>query len=328
MTQTPSRPRLSVIVPVRNAEPYLSACLESLAAQTRPIDEVLLIDDGSTDGSGETLRRYCARHPNFVIIPGPRRDAAAARNAGLEQATGEWLGFADADDWLEPQMYARMLELATRQDLDIALCNARYHFEGREPDRPLYRSAPAGPLSGANWLTLKLESREFLHAVWNHLYRRSFIEDHRLRFPEGLHHEDVTWTTRALVLARRVAYDDAQLYVYRRQPRHFSPEALQKRLLHVIDGAKKDAKILAEIASSSADPRLAKALRWQLVDGGLSVFHKIRQLSPRSARRAQMRAALSEGYFGLLWRNATELRQRRKIASRFVRALLARVRPA
>jgi heptose III glucuronosyltransferase len=328
MAQTPPPPRLSVVVPVRNAEPYLSVCLESLAAQTRPIDEVLLIDDGSTDGSSETLRRFCAGHPGFVIVPGPQRDAAAARNTGLARATGEWLGFADADDWLEPQMYAHMLELATRHDLDMALCNARYHFEGREPDRLLYRSAPGGPLSGAQWLTLKLESRDFLHAVWNHLYRRSFIEEHGLRFPEGLHHEDVTWTTRALVLARRVAYADEALYVYRRQPRRFAREELEKRLLHVIDGAKKDARILAEIAENSRDPRLATAIRWQLVDGGLSVFHKIRQLSSRSARREQWRSALREGYFKLLWRNATEPRQRRKIASRFVRALLYRVTPA
>src|SRR4051794_612115 len=114
-------PRLSVVVPCRNAEPYLSTCLDSLAAQTRPIDEVLLIDDGSTDGSSETLRRYAEQHRNFTLVAGPRKDAAAARNAGLERATGDWIGFADADDWLERDMYERMIDLATAQSLDIAL---------------------------------------------------------------------------------------------------------------------------------------------------------------------------------------------------------------
>ena len=87
-------PRLSVIVPCRNAEPYLATCLNSLAAQTRPIDEVLLVEDGSTDGSAETLRRYAQRHSNFVVFDGPCVDAAAARNAGLERASGDWIGFA------------------------------------------------------------------------------------------------------------------------------------------------------------------------------------------------------------------------------------------
>jgi heptose III glucuronosyltransferase len=311
-------PRLSVIVPCRNAEPYLATCLESLAAQTRRIDEVLLVEDGSTDGSADTLRRFAQRHPNFILLDGPRVDAAAARNAGLERASGDWIGFADADDWLEPDMYERLLGLAEAQQLDMALCNARYHFEGRRPDHALYDDAPAGPMSGAQWLTEKLESHNFLHAVWNHLYRRSFIEQHRLRFTSGLHHEDVTWTTRALVLARRVAYDASQLYVYRRQPRQ---PASEQRLVHVIDGAMQDARILDEIAAASRDARLARALRWQLVDGGLSVFHKIRQL-PAPARREQLRRLRDEGHFALLWRNATDFQQHRKIGSRYLKSLI------
>jgi glycosyltransferase involved in cell wall biosynthesis len=316
-------PTLSVIVPCRNAEPYLSACLDSLAAQTRPIDEVLLVEDGSTDGSAQTLARYAGKHPSFRILDGPRAGAAGARNTGLEAARGDWIGFADADDWLEPRMYERLLGLALEHDLDMALCNARYHYEGRKPDHALYDEAPAGPMSGGEWLTRKLESRKFLHAVWNHLYRRAFIEEQRLRFPVGLFHEDVTWTTRALVAAKRVAYDSAQLYVYRRQPRRAGTAAERDdHLLHVIEGAKTDARLLAEIADASSDERLSRAIRWQLVDGGLSVFHKIRQLSSPDLRRTQWRATLSEGYLRLLWRNAPELGQRRKIASRYVKALI------
>lgn len=317
--------RLSVIVPVHNAERYLPACLESLVAQTRPIDEILCVDDGSTDASAAIVERYARGHPAIRLLRGARGGAAAARNAGLERARGDWIAFADADDWLEPQMYQRLLALAEANDLDMALCNGRYHYEGREPDRPIYTDAPLrGPLPGKEWLAHKIENRTLLHMVWMHLYRRGFIEAHRLRFTEGLMHEDVTWTTRALALAQRVAYDDAPLYVYRRQPRHFSREALDERLQRVIDTAMTDARMLEEIARQCGDARLARAIRWQLVDGGLSVFHKIRQLSTRQLQRRATRGTMEAGYFGVLWRNAADARQRRRIIGRYLRALAVR----
>jgi len=129
--------RLSVIVPVHNAAQYLQACLESLAAQTRPIDEILFIDDGSTDDSAAIIERHARAHPAVRLLRGAKRGAAAARNTGLEHASGDWIAFADADDWVEPQMYERLLALAQRHDLDMALCNGRYHYEGRQPDRPI-----------------------------------------------------------------------------------------------------------------------------------------------------------------------------------------------
>jgi heptose III glucuronosyltransferase len=309
-------------VPFRNVERYLQACLDSLFAQTRPIDELILVDDRSTDDTAAIAERAARARPNVKIIRGPGRGAAAARNLGLQHATGDYLAFADADDVLEPDMYERMVRLLERENLDMALCNARYHFEGREADRPVFaHAALAGPVSGSEWLAHKLESREFLHAVWMHLYRRAFLEDNRLRFTEGLMHEDVTWTTRALMLAKRVAYVDAPLYAYRRQPREFTRQALDERLRRVIETAMVDARMLEDMAKQ-ADPRLARAIRWQLVDGGLSVFHKIRQLSSPSLRRQETAKVKKAKYFGLLWRNA-DARQRRKLASRYVKALFA-----
>jgi glycosyltransferase involved in cell wall biosynthesis len=319
--------QLSVVVPVHNAEAYLRTCLDSLLAQTRPIDEIVVVDDGSTDGSSGILEEYARRHGSIRVLRGPQRGAAGARNAGLDAVSGDWIGFVDADDWIEPQMYDELLRAAVAQDLDIALCNGRYHYEGRKPDQPIYTDTPlVGPCSGAQWYISKVENRTLLHYVFVHLYRRAFIDRHRLRFIEGLMHEDVTWTTRALLLAERVAYDNSPHYVYRRQPRHFTRKALDDRLVNVIRGAKEDARILADMAAQVRDARLARALRWQLVDGGLSVFHKIRKLSNSAIRAEQSRNVLREGYLGLLRRNATEFRQRRKIAKHFLWAWLLSMR--
>src|SRR6185436_10338730 len=99
--------------------------------------------------------------------------------------------------------------------------------------------------------------------------------------------------------------------------------ALDERLARVIETAMVDARMLEEMANEEqgADARLARALRWQLVDGGLSVFHKIRQLSTSELRRGETRKVLDAKFFKLLWRNAADLRQKRKVASRYARTL-------
>jgi len=341
--------RLSVVVPAYNVERYLPACLESLVGQARPIDEILVVDD-SSDGSTAIAEAFARRHPALRVVRGPGRDVASARNLGLDLARGDWIGLVDADDWIERDMYARLLGHAEAYALDMVLCNARTHFNSAKPDKPLYDDhPPSGPMPGADWLAAKLENRTFLHAVWMHVYRRAFLEEHRLRFPVGVQHEDVVWTTRELALAKQVYYDDAPLYVYRaaqadastspeaaephagdvgsrtmayvvRNPQRFSRAALDERLLRVIEGAKYNARALAELAAGAGNARLASAVRWQLVEGGLSVFHKIRQLSAIEARHAQWRKVLADGFLGLLWCNAEGFRQRRKVAARAIRA--------
>ncbi|MBI4754798.1 MAG: glycosyltransferase [Betaproteobacteria bacterium] len=317
-------PRLSVIVPVYNVAPYLPACLDSLAAQTRPIDEIILVDDGSSDACPDILRDYAARHANMRVIRQDNAGLSAARNTGLDHATGEWVGFVDSDDWADPRMFERLLALATTHGLDMALCNGRYHFDDGRPGTTIYTDPPlAGPVSGADWLAHKLANRTLLHMVWMHLYRRAFIEAHRLRFVRGLIHEDVIWTTRALALARRVAYDDAPLYFYRRPLRRFEGAVRDRRNLAVIASSKTNARELARLADGLDDRRLAGLIRWQLVDGGLSVFHKIGQISDPELARAQWRAARRDGYLGLLWRNCTSWTQRRKVVGRWLKAVLA-----
>lgn len=319
-----SETTLSLVVPVHNAAPWLRACLDSLLTQTRSPDEIIAVDDRSTDGSAALLAEYASRYPALRIIAGDGKGAAAARNLGIDHASGQWIAFVDADDWCEPDMYRRLLDMAISADLDIAVCNGRYHFEGREPDRPIYTDPPLrGPVSGAEWLAHKLENRSFLHMVWMHLYRRAFIDRCTLRFVEGLMHEDVIWSTRALALARRVAYDDAPLYVYRKQVRRPLVAERDRRLLKVIEGARTDAALLSEFADGLTDRRLAGAIRWQLVDGGLSLFHKIRQLSSPAERRRQWALARRSGFIRLLWQNASEARQKRKIAGRYLRSLFA-----
>lgn len=116
------KPKLSVIVPVYNVQNYLKRCLDSLKYQTYPNLEFILVDDGSTDGSGRICDEYAVDDDRFRVIHQENSGAASARNVGLDAATGEWIGFVDSDDYIEPDMYSYLWELVQRYDADIAQC--------------------------------------------------------------------------------------------------------------------------------------------------------------------------------------------------------------
>src|SRR3954449_5241960 len=102
-------PRVSVVVPIYNVEPYLGDCLDSLAAQTFRDLEIVMVDDGSTDRSGEIARDYGARDPRFRLVERPNGGLSAARNTGIDAARGEFLAFVDSDDVVAPTAYERLV---------------------------------------------------------------------------------------------------------------------------------------------------------------------------------------------------------------------------
>ncbi len=126
-------PRLSIIVPVYNAEPWLRRCVDSILSQTFTDLEAILVDDGSTDGSAGIIDDYTCRDPRIVAVRQDNRGVSQARNAGLEAARGEFVGFVDSDDWIEPDMYARMVE-TMGDGCDLSVCG---WFVNDEPAKPI-----------------------------------------------------------------------------------------------------------------------------------------------------------------------------------------------
>ena len=107
--------KISIIVPVYNVESYIEQCLDSIRKQTYSNLEVILIDDGSVDASASVCQRYVEEDSRFQLICQKNKGASAARNRGLDQATGEYIGFVDSDDWIEPDMYERLLKIAQKE---------------------------------------------------------------------------------------------------------------------------------------------------------------------------------------------------------------------
>lgn len=193
--------KLSVIVPVYNVEKYLEECVDSLLNQTLSDLEIFLVDDGSTDRSGEIADRYAGDFPDRVrTLHLNNGGQGRARNAALPMARGDYIGFVDSDDWIERDMYEKLLDRAEQTGADVVVCDFLEHYaDGREQTLPA--CFQDHPLSAAG-------------SSCNKIFRRSLIGD--LRFPEGLWYEDFYFSAVMLLRSKRTEFIPEPLYVYRR----------------------------------------------------------------------------------------------------------------
>jgi len=319
-----TRPTLSIVMPVYNVASYLPACLDSLIALDPAPDEIIVVDDGSTDACPHILAEYAPRLPQMRVIRQENGGLSAARNTGLNAAQGMYLAFLDSDDFLAPDAYRRALDLAERDRLDAVLFNGRYHFEGRREDYAIYADTEdSATLSGQAWLKRRFQAGRFLHMVWLHLYRRDFVERHGFRFEPGLIHEDVLWTSRVLLAAERMRYIDHVAVNYRIPIRRPAPDVKQRQLEKIVASSVFNAHKLAELSATLGnDAEFRRLWDTQWVDGALSVFHKLKHMPDRTVARAQLVGLIEAGFFSLLWRHATNFPQRRRIARHWLHAQL------
>lgn len=216
---------ISIIVPVYNVESYLEQCIDSILAQTYKNLEIILVDDGSTDRSGEICDRYAEQDSRIRVVHQVNSGSSRARNAGLEICHGDYLGFIDGDDYVAPDMYRILLDNLRREDADISVCEfywtypdhaeasgnekAYFIFSGKEAAKSLF-------------VRSKTFSMGVKRVVWNKLYKRSvFFPENgdRVVFPEKeeSYGEDNYVTPMVLYHARRVVYSGKALYYYRQR---------------------------------------------------------------------------------------------------------------
>lgn len=163
-----------MIVPVYNVEPYLRKSLDSLLAQTCERLEIILVDDGSTDASGQICDEYAARDARFQVVHQENGGVAEARNAGLRHIHGEYAGFVDADGWADPELFQE-LYAAAEQKCEISVCGVTLAY-GDERGRT-YVYGPRRILEHREALKLLLEDADCLSRMWNKLFERKIVED-------------------------------------------------------------------------------------------------------------------------------------------------------
>jgi CDP-glycerol glycerophosphotransferase len=205
--------RISVVVPIYNVEPYLEICLESIAAQSFTDLEVIMVNDGSTDGSPAIAERFAARDPRFRLVSKPNGGLGAARNTGADLASGEFLTFVDSDDLLRRHSYELMLASLEQTGSDIVSGNVRrFSVFGTRQTRFLARTFTTTRLA-----THVTEFPPLLadRIAYNKIWRRSFYDQHDLKFPEGTLYEDVPMTIPAHFLAKTVDVLNETVYLWR-----------------------------------------------------------------------------------------------------------------
>lgn len=183
---------VSVIVPVYQVKQYLRACVDSILAQTFSDFELILVDDGSKDGSGQLCDEYARQDARVRVIHQENGGPSAARNRGLELAAGEYFMFVDSDDTIDPTMLACLHRRITEEQADLAACNYCYCFED-DHSKNFATQVPGEVLSGAEVYYDRKNDRShgFWTVVWNKLYRSKTLGT--LRFPEGKSCEDEFW---------------------------------------------------------------------------------------------------------------------------------------
>jgi len=250
--------RISVVIPVYNVAAYLQECLESILQQDYQNLEIILIDDGSTDESGMICDRYAAQDSRIHVIHQKNGGAAAAKNAGLRIATGEYLSFADSDDYLEPGAYSHMLQVLKESGADAGEFSFRYVSKSGTEDRILYNQREV--LSGKDYL-VRFTQGWNCALLWNKLYKRSLFEG--IFFEEGHRIDDEYFTYQGFMNADTVVCDGAVVYNYRkrRSGAMLNPKAGEQRMLDRIDYLDKRRKKVA-----ARYPELKKTFDTEFVD--------------------------------------------------------------
>ena len=181
----PGTTALSVIIPVYNAQQDLRRCLDSIAAQTFRDMEVILVDDGSTDGSGDVCEEYAQKDARFGVIHKQNAGMGAAYNTGLKAARGRYVGFAETDDWVEPDMFEKLMEIALKQKVEVVKSLFYGHKDQKEQVINIFNTEFDGY---EQVITQKFSAADFVlrhPSHWSAVYNREFLERNDIVFNES-----------------------------------------------------------------------------------------------------------------------------------------------
>lgn len=205
---------ISIIVPIYNVSKYLDKCVESILNQNYKNIELILVDDGSTDGSEKKCDDWAKKDSRVVVIHKENGGSADSRNVGMEAAKGDYIGFVDSDDWIAPEMYEKLMVAIQERNLDMAVC----FFKAVSDENYVFNNTeyPTTEYTGRDFANLIIAEKKprISYAIWKCLYKREVIKD--IKFYKGVHYnEDAVFLIESLWNAKKMAFIDAPMYYYR-----------------------------------------------------------------------------------------------------------------
>lgn len=209
-------PKISIIIPVYNVEKYIEKALKSVLAQTFTDYEVIMVNDGSTDGSLSILRAYEKKYDNFHLIDLCHGGLSKARSAGVNAATGEYIAFLDSDDFLAPNFLEALYNTAVENDADISSCNFYLYYDKGRNKFLMPFTARSGVYSNEVALRKLILDTTFHFFMWNKLYKRELFTQNDIKFYD-MYFEDITMAPQLFYYANKVAFVNKPLYYYSRR---------------------------------------------------------------------------------------------------------------
>lgn len=223
---------LSIIVPVFNVEQYLSQCIESILSQHYDHFELLLIDDGSTDSSGDICESYAQQDKRIKVFHKKNEGLAATRNYGIEKARGEYLGFVDSDDWIYEDMFSNMMDVAIKQNASIVCCNFDLQFENNVVERG---STGVEEYAADEAIVNLFYPQYYQFFAPNKIFLKEIFSD--IRFPEGKHFEDIPTIYNAFLKCNSVFFVKKSGYVYRQRQESITNNSFNAKTIELVEAA-------------------------------------------------------------------------------------------
>lgn len=227
--------KISLILPVYNVEEYIEKCLQSITAQTFQDYEVIIVDDGSTDGSVRFCEEICTQDSRFSLINKENGGLSDARNVGIEAATGEYIVFVDSDDFIAPTLLEQLTSCLEDTDSDIAICEPVHYYSERQYDNVnIFTDATTiRTFSSKEALCEMLYQKSFLVSAWGKAYKSSLFLD--IRFPVGKLFEDSAIMYKLFEQCNQIVYTDAKLYAYVHRENSITTNEFSDRDLDILE---------------------------------------------------------------------------------------------
>jgi hypothetical protein len=203
--------KVSIIVPVYNVERFLERCLDSLVNQTLEDIEIICINDGSTDGSGNILSKYAEKDNRIIVINQKNSGLSEARNNGIERANGEYLGFVDSDDYIDIDYYEKLYNTAKLNNADIACTGIIRGNDKKQKVLISYNEIEEATDINEKFQLVKAPEYSF---VWNKIYLKESLCNQKIDFIKGLIYEDMPFTTDVLIKLGKVVSVPNTYYHY------------------------------------------------------------------------------------------------------------------
>lgn len=264
-------PKISIIVPVYNCEKYISNCINSILEQSFKDFELILVDDGSSDRSFEICESFAKKDSRVRAIHQPNSGVSRARNRGLDESKGEYIGFVDGDDCIDKEMYERLYKNLADNNADISICGIVNYFVKKDGTTEKVRQSQVDGFwifSREQALKEALQSRLYSVNPVNKLFKRELFD--KLRYPEGKISEDAFLIPVVISKAGKVVYDSKPMYYYLRRENSITTSNFSDRDWDVVEAYKNHLNMVSE-----KSPNLKKVAKFRYLWAYTYVIDKI-----------------------------------------------------